>query len=455
MSGANSQPDARVAVVSAIEAALATHLDSDTRLCVAFSGGLDSSVLLHGLQYISHKRKPRAVHIDHGLHPDSASWSERCQSICEQQGVVCKSLRVSVDLNSGKGLEAAAREARYEAFAAELAPDEALLTAHHQRDQMETVLLQLFRGAGVHGLAAMPVYSDRDIKLLRPLLGVSAAEIQAYAEDSGLDWIEDPSNSELGMDRNYLRHRVLPLLAGRWNSVEKSVQRSARLCADAAEIVDQVADADLESLLKNNRLSLRGLNRLSIARQKNALRMALRRCGLNVPSEKQLLAALAVMTNARPDGQPEFAWPGVRLRRYRDWLWLYNEIMDPGAFGDDGHEYSWRPGQVIDLGPVRGKISATAVTGRGIAMAHCNQDLCVRFRRGGERLRPESGHHTRELKNLLQENDVVPWMRGHIPLIYAGQDLLAVADLWVNHDFAASDTQPGLAITWQDHSAIR
>jgi len=449
------QSNSKAAVHSAIEAALTGHLAADAALCVAFSGGLDSSVLLHALRSQAAGRAIRAVHIDHGLHPDSASWSSTCESICAALGIAFKALRVEVDLDSGKGLEAAARAARYAAFAGELRPGEVLLTAHHQRDQLETMLLQLFRGAGVHGLAAMPVYAARDIRLLRPLLGVSAAAIAAYGEEAGLAWIDDPSNNELGLDRNYLRHEVLPLLTGRWSAVERSVERSARLCAEAAELIDELAAVDLRGMLDGNRLNLAALTRLTGPRQRNALRAALRRCGLGVPSEKQLLGALAVLTAARPDAQPEAAWPGVRIRRYRDALWLFSEDLDPGVLPANDAVYSWELGSVLDLGAVRGKLVAAPATGSGIAARHCRNGLSVRFRRGGEKLRTSRNGATRQLKNLLQESGIVPWMRSHIPLIYAGEDLVAVANIWVNQDFAAADNEPGFAVAWRDHAAIR
>lgn len=442
-------------VSSALQASLA-QLNDDTRLCVAFSGGVDSTVLLHALAGLlgATSGRMRALHVDHGLQPESAGWAETCADICGALGVPFAAVATTVDMTAGSGLEAAARAARYSALKAGLAPGEILLTAHHQRDQMETVLLQLFRGAGVHGLAAMPEFAVReDLALLRPLLDVPAGVIRAYAAAEQLDWIEDSSNADLGMDRNYVRHELTPVMQSRWPAAAASIARSARLCAEAAQILDEVAAEDLRAAFSGNRLSLDGLQALPAARQRNAMRYALRALQLPVPSAKQLALALQ-MLQARADAQPECAWPGVRIRRYRDYAWLFAEHEDPLSVAAAPASFSWEPDATLDMGPVRGKLSARQEPAGGIARAHCNGPLRVCFRSGGEKIRPQRNGRTRDLKNLLQESDVVPWMRSNIPLVYAGDLLLAVGDLWVNAEYAAPAGEAGLAIVWQDHPAV-
>ena len=443
-------------VRQALEKCLLGYLSPTAPVCIAFSGGMDSSVLLHALSRFASERTVRAVHVDHGLQRESAAWAAACEQIGRDLQVPVKVVTAKVDLSEGAGLEAAARDARYAALAEQLGHGEVLLTAHHQRDQMETLLFRLLRGAGVQGLAAIPVHSQRGaMELLRPLLGVPADVIRSYAIAEHLDWIDDPTNAELAMDRNFLRHNVLPVLQGRWPAAEESVARAARLCAEAAEVLDDMAEHDLRSICAGDRLKLAQLALLSGARQRNVMRYALRSRGLAVPSEKQLRHALATLVAASGDTQPEAAWPGVRIRRYRNHLWIFAEDGDPLFTNAPADVYSWVPGKTLDLGPIRGHFRSESQQGGGIAAQFCKQPLELRFRQGGERLRIAPEGRTRELKNLLQETDIVPWMRGHIPLLYSGDRLLAVGDLWVNADYAARGDDVGMVLKWEGHTPIR
>ncbi len=441
---------------AAVEGCLARYAAGGQALCLALSGGRDSVVLLHCLQKYARSHTLRAVHIDHGLHPESAQWAKTCVRICATLAVPLQVCKVVVARDSGLGLEAAARDVRYAALSAALAPGELLLTAHHRNDQLETLLLQLLRGAGVHGIAAMPAYACRDgSTIIRPFLDVSVAAIRDFADAQALQWIEDPSNQDLSLDRNYLRQEIVPLLEQRWPAAGRSMARTARLSGEAAGILDELADADLESLLAGNRIQLPKLQRLSPARQRNAIRRALRRLGLAVPAEKQLVLMLKTMQEAREDAQPLIAWPGVHVHRYQDVVWLFAESADPVACPAAPRSYSWNPQTVLDMGPVRGTLSAEACRGEGIAAALGDAELQVRFRQGGESLRPAATAATRDLKNLLQESHVVPWMRSHIPLIYHGERLLAVGDLWVSAECAAQHDEPGIRIVWAEHADIR
>ena len=443
-------------ILAALLKSLDAHVSSTAPVCVAFSGGVDSLVLLHALRQSAGDRRIRAVHVDHGLQSQSGVWAETCQRICLDFNTPFSLVHARVDLASGLGLEAAARESRYAALEEQLSQGEVLVTAHHQRDQFETLLLRLLRGAGVHGLAAMSHHSHRGaMELLRPLLDVPADTIRAYAAAEQLDWVDDPSNADLAMDRNFLRHKVLPVLLARWNAAESSVARAARLCAESAAILDEVAQQDLEGVIDRGRLSLAGLGILSAARQKNAFRYALRMHDLAIPSEKQLEHALMTLLDAKGDAQPEAAWPGVRIRRYRRYLWFYPEAADPLHVGSPVEVYPWQPDVTLDMGAVRGTLVSESVQGAGIAAEFCGEALQVKFRQGGERLRIARNGRTRELKNLLQEMDIVPWMRGHIPLIYSGEHLLAVGNIWVNADFAAHAGASGLKVKWEGHSPVR
>jgi tRNA(Ile)-lysidine synthase len=441
---------------SRIAAALSAVVPDNTPLLIAYSGGLDSTVLLHALVNTPRAARVRAVHVDHGLHPDSARWAEHCQVQCAQWGVECVSLPVTVERPRGTSLEAQARAARYAAIANERRADECVVTAHHQQDQLETVLLALMRGAGVRGLAAMPAEIERNgMRLLRPLLDISRDELSAAAEQAGLQWLDDPSNTDQSYDRNYLRHSVSPALERRWPAAARGATRSARLLADAMAILDDVAATDIEGALTSNCLRMESLMPLSAGRQRNAFRWVCQRLALPLPSETQLNEALQALLGARVDAAPLAAWPGVRVRRYRDGLWFYSAEADPGALPSDDVDRLWRPQEVLQLGPVRGELSLAAQAGPGIAVDRLAGGLRVGFRRGGEQLRPEPAACRRDLKKLLQERNVLPWMRSHIPLIYLDDELLAVGDLWTNADHSALVGAGGKQIRWTGHMPLQ
>jgi tRNA(Ile)-lysidine synthase len=396
------------------------------------------------------------MHIDHGLHPDSAAWANICGEICASLGVPLGTCKVSVVRNSGRGLEAAARDARYSAFVQHLAPNELLVTAHHRDDQVETLLLQLLRGAGVHGLAAMPELGFQyHMPVLRPLLAVSANVIRAFANAQRIKWVEDPSNRDISLDRNFLRHEIIPRLEQRWPKARRSMARAARLSGETVAMLDELADDDLSSLRTGNRLELSGLQRLPQSRQRNAVRRLLRQLGLPVSGERQLTLLLATMHEAREDAQPLIAWPGVRVHRYKKSIWFFDEALDPSRLRDPQALYYWSPHVPLNMGPVRGTLTMEACHSAGIAAEWGHRELSVRFRQGGESLRPAVGGSTRDLKNLLQESHIVPWMRSHIPLVYQGEQLLAVGDLWVSADCATQPGAAGLRIVWSGHAEIR
>ncbi len=439
-----------------IAAALSAVVPDNAQLVVAFSGGLDSTVLLHALQQLHDPARLRAVHVNHGLHDQAVDWPEHCRRLCEQWSIPFTCLTVTVDPASGDGPEAAARFARYSALAEELAANEYLVTAHHQQDQLETVLLALLRGSGVHGLAAMPGRLERQgMTLVRPLLEFDRSELEASAHAAGLQWLDDPSNLDEAFDRNYLRHQVVPLLEQRWPAAARSVSRSARLAADAMHMLDALAAADCGEGLRDNCLDLNCLRALEPARQRNLLRWACRRLKLSLPTEMQLGDALQSLLSERADAEPLAAWPGTRIRRYREALWFYAEGADPGACRDETDELHWDPRTTLRLGPVRGTLSLADGSGSGVANTHLDGEWRVRFRAGGEQLRPGPRAHRRDLKKLLQEAGVLPWMRKHIPLVYLDEQLLAAGDLWLNADHPAVVGQGGKTLQWREHLPLQ
>ncbi len=440
-------------VTAALGAALGAALaEPGTTFCVALSGGLDSSVLLHALAGLAPGRLC-AVYVDHGLHPDAPRWGERCAALCAGLQVPFTACAVTVATTAGEGLEAAARRARYAALAARLAPGEYLLTAHHRDDQAETVLLNLLRGAGPAGLAGIAADAPFGAgRLCRPLLGLPRSDLLAYARAARLDWIEDPANVDAHFDRNFLRHSVLPLLAGRWPGAAASLARSATFSSEAAALLDDLAMQDARRAVRRGRILVAALGALPEPRQRNLLRFLCRRDLGTVPPEARLREALAQVHHAGADRVPLVAWPGGELRRYRGVLYL-QAPMTAGPAAGSTLELPTRAGAVLDLDTL-GRLRLVRATGRGLALARLAPTLTVRWRNGGERLRPPGAAHTRELKKLLQERGVVPWMRTRVPLLYSAGELVAVAGLWVAAAAAASGDEPALRVSWDRHPAL-
>ena len=413
---------------------------------VAFSGGMDSHVLLHAL---ARHRKDLAmplgaVHVNHGLHGHSPVWAEHCREVCAGLGVAFVLLAGDARPAPGESPEAAARELRYGLLRDWLPAGALLLSAHHRDDQAETLLLQLLRGAGPKGLSAMPARAVLGRgSLLRPLLDCARAELRAYADTEGLAWVEDPSNADTRLDRNFLRQRLLPELRGRWPAVTAVLARSAELCAEAAELQDLVAAQDGIGTAdaRHGTLSVTALQRLPEARQRNLLRHWLQAAGYSLPSRVVLGRIVTEVLAARPDAEPCVHWAGAEVRRHRDTLYA----MAPLAPLAEEPDLSWTPGEVLTL--AGGELRAEAATGEGLRLATGTR-LQVRFRQGGEQLRLPGCAHHRTLKQLLQERGVPPWERERLPLLYLGEELVAVADLWVVAGHQAGPGEPGWKVHW-------
>ena len=409
------------------------------RLLVGYSGGVDSHVLLHCL--VQHRRELAgrelaAVYVDHGLAMASGDWGQHCAAVCQQLGVTFVALKVDAQSMPGESPEAAARQARYQALQALLESGEALLTAHHRDDQAETLLLQLLRGAGPRGLAAMPTCAPlgRGL-LLRPLLDLDRAQIHDYARVHDLCWIDDPSNTDQDLDRNYLRHQIFPRLKARWPASGRTLARSARLCAEAAGLMDELAVQDLAWVISGSCLSISKLMDLAEPRRRNVLRYWLIKLDLPLPSEAQLQQILQGILVAPQDRQPCVRWPGVEVRRYRDGLFA----MSPLSFHDSSRIWSWSSLSKPLRIPGVGRVELRQVQGQGLRLEVLRRGpLTVRFRQGGERFRPQGRPHRQELKKLLQEHRIPPWERSRVPMLYVGDELVAVMDVGVGTEFAVS-----------------
>lgn len=436
-----------------IPQSLSRSIPDGISLCVALSGGRDSSVLLHALAGLRERAhwQLRAVHVNHGLQPAADAWARHCQQFCTGLGVPLRVHQVVTRRGEGRGLEAAARDARYAALGAELAVGEWLLTAHHEDDQLETLLLHLLRGSGVNGLAGIPVASDfADGRLCRPLLGVASSSIQSYAQAHALSWIDDPMNGDIALDRNYLRARVIPALRLRWPAAARAAGRSAGLAAEAASLLEDLARIDEQAVMEGRTLRLSLFRELSTARQRNLIRSLARQRGWRMPPEQRLSAGLEQLLAARADRHPVLAWSDHEIRRYRDRLYL----VDAGPAAGLAESHVWSAEGPLLLGGVRGQLRLRPAAGTGLAAGIVSSGLQVAFRTGGEAVRSGGDPHHRTLKYLFQKHAVLPWMRGHVPLLYVQGELAAVADLWVADWATAGPGEPGVVPVWEGHAAI-
>ena len=421
-------------------------------LCAGYSGGLDSTVLLHALAALpaARARGLRALHVDHGLHADSAEWASHCRATCAALDVPLEVMRVTVDVARGRGLEAAARDARRAAFAASLAPGELLALAHHRDDQAETVLLKLLRGAGPEGLGGMRVLREfGNGHLFRPLLELPREALQDYAETHGLRHVEDPSNADARHARNFLRQAVLPLLRERWPQVDAALGHSARWLAQAAGHLDNAARAELARLrgLDPATLDWRGWLALPDALRAGVLRAWLRELDLSTPETLHIAQLEQQLAQAQADRMPCIAWAGAEIRRYREWIHALAPQPDP----PDGWRLEGWDGTAIQLPAGCGRIALAGVDDDGAPPPGIV--LTLAFRRGGERLRLAGTRHTKQLRDLWQEAGIPPWRRGRVPLVHRGDTLLAVGDYWLSEDGAAWLGGQGLRIAWNGDAA--
>jgi tRNA(Ile)-lysidine synthase len=421
----------------------------DARLCIAVSGGVDSLALLHATQALA-AAEPRiklcGLHVDHGLQHQSGEWAESCRGQCAALGVPLKVLELHLQIAKGESIEAEARRARYAAMAAELEAGENLLTAHHADDQLETVLLQLFRGAGVAGLAAMPAAAPLGAgRHIRPLLAVQRHELEAYAAAAGLAWIEDPMNREWRFDRGYLRHEVLPVVRARWTSVADTVGRSARHFAAAQALLEALAEGDGAALVDGEgRLEIAGLAALARDRQVNVLRWWISRQGLGMPSTARLESILRDVLPAREDAMPVVTWSTGEVRRYRGRLYVMAPLPEPPTA-----VAVLEPGRAVVIDGV-GRLELVASEGAGLSAAVYPGPFVVKFREGGERLRPLGEALEKPLQQWFQEAGVEPWRRNRLPLVFAGNRLLAVGQLWISAEAAAGPGEKGWALRWSE-----
>lgn len=412
------------------------------RYVVALSGGMDSTVLLHALASTRERQVIPlvAVHVDHGLHPDSGEWASAAARFAASLDVPCERLRV--DVGPGAGPEAAARDARYAAIERWMADGDWVISAHHADDQAETLLLHLLRGSGPDGLAGIPSFRRLGPGfLVRPLLSVGRDELAAYAAAHSLSWVDDPGNADQRMDRNYLRREVLPRLRARWPKAGRQLSRSAELARDAALSLHEITDREIDALAASpGELPADALRRMPLTQKGRILRRAVDRAGLPKLPAASVAEIVNSLLEARDDSNPVVRWPGAECRRFRDRLYLIATPPEPSFEG-----LVLKPGAPVELGAGMGRLSLERSDDDGIAPALAEAGLVLRRRQGGEAFRPFGDVHSRKLKKLLQNHGVFPWRRDALPLLYAGDELVAVADLWIAAEAAAN---PGFSVRW-------
>lgn len=426
--------------------ALLPWLPTQPRAChVAYSGGMDSHVLLRAMACLrdsgEFRGSLRAIHVNHGLNPAAADWAVHCRRVCAALDIPLDVVTVTVE-NRGEGLEQAAREARYDAMTRLLEPGDTLLTAHHLDDQVETLLFRMMRGTGVKGMAGIRrVRGQEKVEIRRPLLGFSREELHAWAAREGLDWIEDDSNRDVALDRNYLRRQVLPVLAARWPGYRKNWQRFASLADESDALAHEVGGQDLSAVEAGPcRLSIPALQAFTPARQRNILRTWFHRLDSHfdarMPDAYVIDRILGEVIPAAEDAEPEVNWNkdgrDMSIRRFAGHLYF---VM-PLAPLPDGMNLEWQCDADLVLPAGMGTLSLQEQAGAGMAMPPGGR-LSVRFRAGGESAKP-AGRKTRPLKKILQEYKVPPWLRDRIPLLYSGDELVAVADLFVSDNWQVS-----------------
>jgi tRNA(Ile)-lysidine synthase len=416
------------------------------RLLAGLSGGVDSVVLLDVLARVAPRLRFRlsALHVNHQLSPNARRWESFCRRLCRARGIPFQSVKVSV--RRGDSVEAAARAARYAAFARQ--DCEYVALAHHRDDQVETLLLQLLRGAGVKGLAAMPLLRKDEggrTSILRPLLDVTRQEILEYAKSRKLKWIEDESNQDIYFQRNFIRHEVLPVIARRFPAYRATLARAAGHLAEAARLLDERAAADAAGHLAGGTLPVAALRRVSPARGRNLLRYFLASHGVTMPNTERLEEALRQALNAKQDARVRIDLGGFELRRFENRLHVVAGLSELPA----GYARRWRGEKEVALPELGGVLAMPRARGAGVSLARLGgRPVTIRVRRGGETLQPDCRRPRRSLKNLLQEARVPPWERERLPLILCGGELVWAPGIGVACAFQAARGEAAVQPAW-------
>ncbi|MBE9567099.1 MAG: tRNA lysidine(34) synthetase TilS [Proteobacteria bacterium] len=425
---------------------------------VAYSGGVDSHVLLYCCKQLN--LPVRAVHVHHGLQEVADDWVGHCQRICEQLSIRLDVIYVDAQKQQRQSPEEAARKARYAALKENLNPGDCLITAQHENDQAETLLLQLFRSAGPAGLSAMPEIRDFGSAVhVRPLLNFSRTEIEKFASEYALRWVEDPSNNDTSLDRNFVRKKILPTLQERWPEITSQLSNVAGLQSSNLQVLEDMAAIDLAACIQVppahsntdiyvvlSMLSIPALKNFSSPRLLNVLRYWVVHHWVkyddtdNISPTRNFLREIEkVFLHSSPDAKSKITFAGFELRKFQESLYLLKETSDKKVEAS----LTWHSEQALSIPGLNVQLSVIEKTGAGLKSELLGKTFSIRFRQGGEKFHPVGRRHSQSLKKLFQEAGVPPWQRDVVPLLYLGDELIAVIGLWVSRKYAVGEGDIG------------
>ncbi|GAB7218207.1 tRNA lysidine(34) synthetase TilS [Vibrio comitans] len=425
-------------------------VEDTNRVVLALSGGLDSRVMLECLsqyQLQNPQIEVRAVHVHHGLSRNADHWMERCKLWCEEARVPFYAEFASLDVDSKQSLEAQAREARYALLSKHINKNDLLLTAQHADDQLETMLLALKRGSGPRGLAAMGVKSALgEAVLVRPFLALKREELEAFAKQQKLEWVEDESNQDTQFDRNFLRHQVVPALSKRWPGIQASALRSAQLCFEQEQLLDELLEQQYQSVLNaDDSLDADALGELSEAIRNRLLRRWFAQHGFPMPAKKALGLIYHEVIKASQDANPKLIIGKVSVRRFHKCLFLVEQIKETPY---------WQSAITIDtimelpngLGLV--EVSTHSDIGLLVRAPKLDEKVWVQFNPGGLTAHPDERSGSRKLKKLFQEYQIPPWKRSQTPILMYNEEVVAVGDSFVCRGYSGSSHR----FYWKKHN---
>ena len=428
--------------------------DNSNHIVIAYSGGIDSSVLLNIMcankEHL--KQSIEVIHVNHGLHEKSSNWEDFCKKECEKYKVTFKSIKIQEDCPKENSVEAWARNMRYKLISKHVKKNDILITAHHKDDQVETFFLQLLRGSGVHGLASMPVIKEfKNGFHVRPFLSFQRNEITKYAKENNISWIDDETNLDINYQRNFLRHNVLPTIDANWLSYRESILRVISHQADSMKIHNEIAQLDMEKISCNDTSNLHvGLiKELSEERKKNLIFFWLKNLNLETPSSKHMKQIISALINSDQQKSPCVNWGNTEVRRYKKFLYASNIV--------DNHEsdieITWDINSPL---MIEGETLTTIESqGKGLSK-ECIKDanIIIRYRHGGEKIYTNSLSQSKSIKQLFQERSVLPWLRNKIPLIYINDELAVVPGFCVGRKFSADKNESSLDILWSGYNKV-
>ena len=417
---------------------------------IGLSGGVDSMVLLNVLYQLKTKLnlKLSAIHVHHGLSKNADNWGQVCFDECKKLGVDFSQKKINIDNSEGIGIEASARKARYQIL--HQLSNEFLVTAHHQNDQAETLMLQLLRGSGLKGLASMPSY-DEERHLWRPFLKLSRDVIEEYAKNNNIRFIEDESNKNIEFDRNFLRLEIFPKLIKRFPQTIKSLGRSADLVAEGLNLNKAIAKEDAKNYFSEDfiKLNTKIFSTLPRDRVVNLIRWWLDKNQQKMPSQKIMDQIYTQIISAKKDAQINIHISSeMSVRAYKNFLWLVKIKKEKNSY-----DLIWKGEDIFEL-PGSGKLLFKPCLGKGISLEKVGSSILrIQNRKGGERFKPKRNQPTRTLKYLLQEMNMPPWEREFLPIIYSEDMLVAVPNYGVHHEFVTDKDKMGLIIEWINYES--